>query len=78
VVLAVAQLVDSVSPAGSIYNAPVLESAAITDALIGAFLWNLINTGQTPDWADINNPQGTGWAGIDDSQTPNWQNITNV
>jgi hypothetical protein len=86
VVLAVAQLVDSVSPPGSIYNAPVLESAAITDALIGAFLWNLINTGQTPDWANITDSQtpgwvevgtsqGTGWVTIPTPQNPGWSNI---
>ena len=86
VVLAVAQLVDNVSPAGSIYNAPVLESAAITDALIGAFLWNLINTGQTPDWANITDSQtpgwvevgtsqGTGWVTIPTPQNPGWSNI---
>jgi hypothetical protein len=86
VVLAVAQLVDNVSPAGSIYNAPVLESAAITDALIGAFLWNLIDDSQNPNWANITDSQtpgwvevgtsqGTGWVTIPTPQNPGWSNI---
>lgn len=77
VVLAVAQITDQVSPPGSTYNAPVLESAAITDSLIGAYLWNLINDDQTPNWGNVENSQTVLWTAVDDSQAVSWQNVGN-
>jgi hypothetical protein len=78
VVLAVAQLLDRVSPAGSVYNAPVLESATIADSLIGGFLWNLIDNIENADWGGISNIQAVSWTGVADNQTPNWQNVGNT
>jgi hypothetical protein len=78
VVLAVAQMLDQVSPPGSVYNAPVLESATIADSLIGGFLWIDVNDDQVANWGDINNVQTTTWLAVDDSQTTNWQNVNNT
>jgi hypothetical protein len=78
IVLAVAQMLDQVNPPGSIYNAQVLESATFADSLIGAFLWNLIDDSQTPNWGNIDNSQTVTWLAVDDSQTTNWQNINNA
>jgi hypothetical protein len=61
-----------------VFNVQLADSAAITDAVIGAFLWNLIDDSQSVNWVTISNPQSSSWTGIDDSQNPNWQNTNNV
>jgi hypothetical protein len=60
------------------FNVQLVESATVLDSVIGAFLWNLIDDNQNPDWVVISTPQNPGWSVIDDSQNPNWQNTNNV
>jgi hypothetical protein len=57
------------------FNVQLVESATVLDSVIGAFLWNLIDDNQNPDWVVISTPQNPGWSAIDDSQNPNWQNV---
>ena len=73
-----AQVADSQNAPGSIYNVTLPESAAATDTILGAFLWNLIDDDQSPSWVVISIPQNPNWSIIDDSQSPNWQNISNI
>jgi hypothetical protein len=74
IALAAAQAAESFSPAGSIYNAALpVESAGITDFLVGAYLWNPIDDNQTPNWQNIANSQGSGWTQINTDDAPNWQ-----
>lgn len=76
VALAVVEAAESFSPAGSVYNAVLpVQSAGVTDSLVGGYLWNLITTNQTPGWGGVQTPQAPGWSGIDDSQNPGWHNI---
>ena len=74
---AAAQAFDSVNAPGSIYNAAVVNTAVALDSIIGAFLWNLIDDSQNPNWVGIASSQNPNWTGIDDNQSPNWQNISN-
>jgi fibronectin-binding autotransporter adhesin len=76
IALAAAQAAESFSPAGSVYNAALpVESAGITDSLIGAFLWNDVDDTQIPSWNNVNNTQTPAWASVDDTQSVNWQNV---
>jgi len=75
IAVAAATAIDNFNPAGSIYRVTVPESATLSDSLIGAYLWNDINDGQTPNWGPINDGQTPGWTDINDSQPPGWQNI---
>jgi hypothetical protein len=77
VAAAAAQAFDSVNAPGSIYNAAVVNTAVALDSIIGAFLWNLIDDSQNPNWVGIASSQNPNWTGIDDNQSPNWQNISN-
>jgi fibronectin-binding autotransporter adhesin len=77
ITVATATALDNFNPAGSIYNAPVIETAVVLDSLIGGFLWNLINTGQNPDWANIIDSQTPNWQTISSAQTPGWATISN-
>ena len=73
VALAVAQAIESLSPAGSIYNAALpIESAGITDFLVGSYLWNPIDDTQTANWQNVSNGQNPGWTQISDAQSPGW------
>jgi hypothetical protein len=60
------------------FNVQLVESATVLDSVIGAYLWNLIDDNQNPDWVVISTPQNPSWSVIDDSQNPNWQNTNNV
>jgi hypothetical protein len=66
---------DANQPTNSTFNVQLVESATLLDSVIGAYLWNVIDDDQTPNWVNISNPQNPGWSAIDDSQNPNWQNV---
>jgi hypothetical protein len=68
---------DATRPINSTFNVQLVESATVLDSVIGAFLWNLIDDNQNPNWVNISNPQNPGWLVIDDNQNPNWVNISN-
>lgn len=77
ITVATATALGNFNPAGSIYNAPVIETAVVLDSLIGGFLWNLINTGQNPDWGDITSSQNPGWSTLNTAQGTGWTTISN-
>jgi hypothetical protein len=56
---------DTVNTSNRI-SASISESTILADAASSAFLWNLIDDTQVPNWQNVSNPQ-----------TPNWQNIDN-
>ena len=60
------------------FNVQFVDSATALDAVIGAFLWNVIDDGQNANWVTIATPQAPTWTSIDDSQPPGWQNINTV
>lgn len=74
IAVAAATAIDNFNPAGSIYNVTIPESATLSDSVIGAYLWNLINDAQNANWTTINDAQSGTWIDIDDSQNPGWQN----
>jgi hypothetical protein len=59
------------------FNVQFVDSATALDAVIGAYLWNLIDDNQNANWVTIATPQAPTWTSIDDSQNPNWQNVNN-
>ena len=67
---------DLVSTFGT-FNVQFVDSATALDAVIGAYLWNLIDDNQNANWVTIATPQAPTWTSIDDSQNPNWQNVNN-
>jgi hypothetical protein len=56
---------DTVNTSNQI-SASISESTILADAASSAFLWNLIDDTQVPNWQNVSNPQ-----------MPNWQNIDN-
>jgi hypothetical protein len=79
IALAAAQAAESFSPAGSVYNAALpVESAGITDFLLGAYLWNPIDDTQTPNWQNISSGQNPAWTQVLDTQSPEWQSLNNA
>ena len=46
-------------------NATIVDAASLLDSTSSAFLWNLIDDAQTPNWQNINNDQLPGWQDID-------------
>jgi hypothetical protein len=79
VALAVAQAIESLSPAGSVYNAALpVESAGITDFLVGSYLWNPIDDTQAANWQNISSGQNPAWTQVLDAQSPGWQDLNNA
>jgi len=74
---AAAQAFDSVNAPGSIYNAAVVNTAVALDSIIGAFLWNLIDDSQNPNWTNITDSQTPNWQAISSAQTASWTTISN-
>ena len=75
IAVAAATAIDNFNPAGSVYNARIPESATLSDSVIGAYLWNDINDGQTPNWVDVNDALVASWTQIQNDQTPGWNTI---
>jgi hypothetical protein len=44
---------DANQPTNSTFNVQLVESATLLDSVIGAYLWNVIDDSQTPDWTLI-------------------------
>lgn len=73
VALAAAQAVEYFNPAGSVYNASLpVESAGITDFLVGSYLWNPIDDMQAANWQNVSSGQTPGWTQVLDVQSPGW------
>jgi hypothetical protein len=77
IALASATALDNFNPAGSIYRVTVPESATLSDSVIGAFLWNLIDDSQSVNWQNVVAAQSVSWSSIDSNQTPGWSNVDN-
>ena len=77
IALASATALDNFNPAGSIYRVTVPESATLSDSVIGAFLWNLIDDSQSVSWQNVVAAQSVSWSSIDSNQTPGWSNVDN-
>jgi hypothetical protein len=76
VALAVAQAVESFSPAGSVYNAVLsILSASAADSILGSYLWNPIDDTQVPNWQNVNNAQPVIWTEVSNTQNPGWTPI---
>jgi hypothetical protein len=74
--LAVAQAVESFSPAGSVYNAILpIQSASAADSILGSYLWNPIDDTQVPNWQNVNNAQPVIWIEVSNTQNPGWTPI---
>jgi hypothetical protein len=58
-----ATVTDSTNVAAT-FNAAIADTAALSDSTSSAFLWNLIDDAQTPNWQNINNDQLPGWQDI--------------
>jgi hypothetical protein len=67
-----AQAQDILNAPGSIYSAATAEIAISSDSIVGAYLWNLIDDTQNPNWQNINNAQSVTWTTVPDNQTPGW------
>jgi hypothetical protein len=77
IAVAAATAIDNVNAPGSIYNVTVPESATLSDSVIGAFLWNLIDDSQSVNWQNVVAAQSVNWSAINSSQTVNWSNVDN-
>ena len=75
IAVASATAIDNFNPAGSIYNVTVPESATLSDSVIGAFLWNLINDSQNVTWSLVDAAQPATWAHVEASQSGDWNII---
>lgn len=67
---------DTPSTIGT-FNVQFVDSATAVDAVIGAYLWNLIDDAQNPDWGAINTAQNPAWAVADTAQPAGWTVIQN-
>jgi hypothetical protein len=77
IALASATALDNFNPAGSVYRVTVPESATLSDSVIGAFLWNLIDDSQSVNWQNVVAAQSVNWSAINSSQTVSWSNVDN-
>ena len=75
IAVASATALDNVDAPGSIYNVTVPESATLSDSVIGAFLWNLIDDSQPESWQNVLNAQSVNWSAINASQTAGWGEV---
>lgn len=71
--LAVGQ--DTPAVAGSTFNVSLSETGAITDVVVGGYLWNPIDDTQNANWQNVVTAQSPGWVQINDAQGPNWNEI---
>lgn len=67
---------DTVPQPTGAFNASFVDFATAQDAIIGAFLWNVINDNQTPDWQNVNTSVNGGWTTPDTDADPGWTNIS--
>jgi hypothetical protein len=61
--------------AGSTFNVSLSETGAITDVVVGGYLWNPIDDTQSANWQNVITAQSPGWVQINDAQGPNWVEI---
>jgi hypothetical protein len=66
---------DTPAVAGSTFNVSLSETGAITDVVVGGYLWNPIDDTQSANWQNVITAQSPGWVQINDAQGPNWVEI---
>jgi hypothetical protein len=66
---------DAVDAAGSIFNVSLSETGAITDVVVGGYLWNPVDDTQSANWQNVVTAQSPGWVQINDAQSPGWTEI---
>jgi hypothetical protein len=72
-----AQAVDAFI-ASAVFLASLSESVTAIDAIIGRYLWELIDDSQTASWQNIDDSQTPGWTTLNTAQTATWQTINNA
>jgi hypothetical protein len=77
IAVASATALDNINAPGSIYNVTVPESATLSDSVIGAFLWNLIDDSQGVNWQNVVSEQSVTWNSVANNQTAGWNNVDN-
>lgn len=77
IAVASATALDNLNAPGSIYNVTVPESATLSDSVIGAFLWNLIDDSQSVNWQNVVSEQSVTWSAIANNQTAGWSDVNN-
>jgi len=75
IAVASATALDNLNAPGSIYNVTIPESATLSDSVIGAFLWNLIDDSQPESWQNVLDAQSVTWSAINASQTAGWGEV---
>jgi len=78
IAVAAATALDNLNAPGSIYNVTIPESATLSDSVIGAFLWNLIDDSQSVNWQNVVAAQSVSWNAINASQNAGWSNVDNT
>jgi hypothetical protein len=66
---------DTPAVVGSTFNVSLSETGAITDVVVGGYLWNPIDDTQSANWQNVITAQSPGWVQINDAQGPNWVEI---
>jgi len=66
---------DTPAVVGSTFNVSLSETGAITDVVVGGYLWNPIDDTQSANWQNVVTAQSPGWVQINDAQGPNWVEI---
>jgi hypothetical protein len=57
--------VTDLADVGVTFSATITDTATLSDSTSSAFLWNLIDDAQTPNWQNISSDQLPGWQDID-------------
>lgn len=58
-----------------VYQSSLSETVVAADAATSRFLWEPIDTAQTPGWSNISTTQNANWSSITTTQTANWQPV---
>jgi hypothetical protein len=64
--------------AGSTFNVSLSETGAITDVVVGGYLWNPIDDTQSANWQNVVDAQSAGWTSVNDAQSAGWVQVTDA
>jgi hypothetical protein len=56
----------------TVFPVSIAEQIAMTDTVIGGYLWSPVDDNQGAVWQDVSTIQSPGWTDVNDSQTPGW------
>ena len=54
---------------------PTGVSATASEGSVSVFVWDEVDTSQTPSWSEISTLQTPNWTEVSTSQTPTWIEI---